>query len=151
MLLAEQQMRIAARNGKTLVLVFVDLNGMKRINDALGHKMGDRALVDTASILRRVFRRSDVIARLGGDEFVVLATDCVDAADPSYTTRLKDALVEHNASPESPFRLSLSAGTSIFDPSQPTSLEALISDADARMYEAKHSRQMSTFPRVNLA
>ncbi|HSY22875.1 MAG TPA: diguanylate cyclase [Polyangiaceae bacterium] len=151
MLLAEQQMRIAARNGKTLVLVFVDLNGMKRINDALGHKMGDRALVDTASILRRVFRRSDVIARLGGDEFVVLATDCVDAADPSYTTRLRDALVERNASPESPFRLSLSAGTSIFDPSQPTSLEALISDADARMYEAKHSRPMSTFPRVNLA
>jgi diguanylate cyclase (GGDEF)-like protein len=151
MLLAEQQMRIAARNDKTLVLVFVDLNGMKRINDALGHKMGDRALVDTASILRKVFRRSDVIARLGGDEFVVLATDCADDAEPSYTARLKDALADHNASPEAPFRLSLSAGTSVFDPSQPTSLETLISDADARMYEAKHSRQMSTFPRVNLA
>src|SRR6185369_5039973 len=73
MLLAEQQIKLAQRTGKGLVLVFADLDRLKWINDTLGHAEGDRAIQDTALILRNSFRTSDIVARLGGDEFVALS------------------------------------------------------------------------------
>jgi diguanylate cyclase (GGDEF)-like protein len=141
-LIAEQEMKVAARGNHKLVLFFADLNGMKDINDTLGHKMGDRALVDTARLLRRVFRDSDVIARLGGDEFVVLATDATVECT-SIAARVKEAIAEYNGS-TSPFRLSLSLGTSVFDPAEPATLEKLIADADARMYDDKKMRRTTS-------
>ena len=65
----------ARRQQEKLLLLFIDLDGMKRINDEFGHNEGDNALIRTATILNRSFRSSDVIARLGGDEFTVLVTD----------------------------------------------------------------------------
>jgi len=65
----------ARRQKETLLLLFIDLDGMKRINDEFGHNEGDNALINTAAILNRSFRSSDIIARLGGDEFTVLVTD----------------------------------------------------------------------------
>ena len=115
---------------------------MKVINDELGHTMGDRALADAASLLRKVFRSADVVARFGGDEFVVLATDASATSGVTLASRLGDALVEYNAS-GAPFRLSLSVGTSTFDPAEPASLERLLSEADARMYERKQSLRPS--------
>ncbi len=57
------------------MILFIDLDGLKEINDALGHLMGSQALVDTGEILKETFRDSDIIARFGGDEFVILAKD----------------------------------------------------------------------------
>ena len=65
----------ARRQKENLLLLFIDLDGMKRINDEFGHNEGDNALINTAAILNRSFRSSDIIARLGGDEFTVLVTD----------------------------------------------------------------------------
>ena len=65
----------ARRQKESLLLLFIDLDGMKRINDEFGHNEGDNALIKTAEILNRTFRNSDIIARLGGDEFTVLVTD----------------------------------------------------------------------------
>ena len=73
--LAEQQLQIASRTGREMVLLFVDLDKLKSINDALGHAEGDQALRETATILKNSFRESDIIARIGGDEFVVLAAE----------------------------------------------------------------------------
>lgn len=138
LLLAEQEMKKASRNQSRLVLCFVDLNGMKKINDTLGHEVGDQALIDTAQLLRKCFRDSDVIARLGGDEFVVLANDAPVTSGPTFEARLMAALDEYNEL-GGPFRLSMSLGTAIFDPSQPLDLETLLTDADARMYEQKRT------------
>ena len=66
-------MKLARRTGGSFALAFVDLEGMKRINDTLGHESGDEALVSTAGILKSTFRASNIIARLGGDEFIVMA------------------------------------------------------------------------------
>src|ERR1700722_5333399 len=66
LLIAERQLRVAVRNKHKPILLFIDLNGLKAINDSLGHDVGDRALVETAAVLRRVFRAADVIGRLGG-------------------------------------------------------------------------------------
>ena len=66
--LATQQLKIAHRLKQGLALFYLDLDRMKWINDTLGHREGDRALIDTASILRNTFRASDIVARIGGDE-----------------------------------------------------------------------------------
>jgi diguanylate cyclase (GGDEF)-like protein/PAS domain S-box-containing protein len=137
-LIADQQLKIAAREGHKRVVYFVDLNGMKAINDTLGHDVGDRALVDAAAVLRRTFRAADIIARLGGDEFVVLATDSRAASEASVPSRLANAITRYNESATA-FRLSLSLGSAVFDPAKPATLDALLAEADARMYEAKQA------------
>jgi two-component system cell cycle response regulator len=149
-LLAEQDMKQAARDNRRLVLAFIDVNGMKMINDELGHEAGDRALIDTAAMLRKVFRASDIIARLGGDEFVVLATHAVATCEAAFTLRLRESLTSYNASASS-FRLSVSVGAAIFDPSDPLPLDTLLSKADAHMYENKRSRPPSGLNRIKLS
>lgn len=71
--LAEQHLKMAHRTGQPFLLAFIDLDGLKQINDTLGHPEGDLALLETASVLRDTFRQSDILARLGGDEFAALA------------------------------------------------------------------------------
>ena len=79
----------ARRQKETLLLLFIDLDGMKRINDEFGHNEGDNALISTAAILNRSFRSSDVIARLGGDEFTVLVTDLNASKEEAITGSTK--------------------------------------------------------------
>ncbi|HEY3122865.1 MAG TPA: PAS domain S-box protein, partial [Thermoanaerobaculia bacterium] len=71
--MAQHRMNIAAREKKSLVIFFADLDGLKRINDTLGHEAGDASLATAADVLRDSFRAADVIGRIGGDEFAVLA------------------------------------------------------------------------------
>ncbi len=76
--LAEHQFKLTKRNHKSMVLFFGDLDELKTINDTLGHFEGDQALIDTANLLRKTFRETDIMARIGGDEFVVLITEPTD-------------------------------------------------------------------------
>ena len=71
--LTEQYLKVAVRTKKRLLLLFIDMDDLKWINDHYGHNEGDQALTDFASILKKTFRESDIIARIGGDEFVVLS------------------------------------------------------------------------------
>ncbi len=143
--IAEQEMRVAQRNKQKMVLFFADLNGMKAINDTLGHKVGDEALKATALLLRGVFRSSDVIARLGGDEYVVLATDAAATSGDIFATRLRELVTEYN-SKGGAFKLSISVGTSIYDPLMPQSLEAMLAEADQGMYAHKQITKLSGNP-----
>src|SRR3989441_1614184 len=70
--LATRDLRVARRGDETLLVAFADLDDLKGVNDSAGHAGGDRALRDTASLLRRIFRDSDLVARIGGDEYAVL-------------------------------------------------------------------------------
>ena len=130
--------RLAASSGRSFTLIFADLNGMKPINDQLGHEAGDRALRDTGDLLRSVFRGGDLVARLGGDEFVVLTEDAHAAR---LEQRIRDAMGAFNASGARPYRLSVSLGTATFDPTAPRSLETLLADADGGMYAQKRARR----------
>ncbi len=138
--LARQQLRHIARGQRGGCLFYADLNGMKGINDNLGHDMGDRALVATAKLLTAVFRDSDIVARLGGDEFAALASDCDEAGLAALKQRLKAAVDDFNTHTSEPFRLSISVGGALFDPLLPATLEALMEQADAKMYEEKKAR-----------
>ena len=108
---------------------------MKRINDTLGHQMGDRAITATGRVLSGVFRESDIVARLGGDEFAVLAAACGHEQIATVRKRLRAAIDELNQRREEPFQLSVSVGESVYDPQDPRALEALMESADRAMYE----------------
>jgi diguanylate cyclase (GGDEF)-like protein len=141
--LAAQQLKLAQRAYMRTSLVFLDLDRLKGINDRWGHAEGDRALVDTAGILRSTFRESDIIARIGGDEFVVLIEDTYDDRDGAVLNRLEASLRSHNASVGRPYPLALSVGVAHCVPDQPCSLEELINRADALMYQNKQQTKDS--------
>jgi diguanylate cyclase (GGDEF)-like protein/PAS domain S-box-containing protein len=155
MILGEQQIKMAHRARRPVAVFFVDLNGMKAINDRLGHEEGDRALLDAAHLLRQTFRDSDVIARLGGDEFVVLATDCPSGNVPTVKTRLLAAIELFNADVRRRYQLSMSIGVATYDPTgafpRTRTIEELLVEADERMYEEKvETYRGSTSPRSSV-
>ena len=136
-LLSRQALRLAARERTPLMVVFLDVDGLKAINDTRGHAAGNDAIVVTATVLREVLRDSDVIARVGGDEFCVVGR----AGAPGDAERLLErvgARLAQEAGRQG-FALSISAGVSWYDPSAPRSLDELVREADARMYEHKHA------------
>ena len=140
--LAGQQMRVARRQGSRTLLFYFDLDGMKEINDRYGHIEGDIALIETARILRSVFRDSDIIARIGGDEFVVLLLDSMEKDSDILRERLAGKMRERNRISRTPFKLALSAGYTECGPDDilPT-LEEMISRADYHMYGEKRARK----------
>jgi diguanylate cyclase (GGDEF)-like protein len=147
--LAEQQLRMAGRTGRSLLLFFADMDGLKRINDTAGHVEGDRALQAVAEVLQRTFRASDIVARLGGDEFAILAIDAPENTAEMLTARLWESLKMHNAQGDLPDTLSLSLGLARFDPERPCSLDDLVTRADALMYAHKQRKRVPSPPEAN--
>ncbi len=142
--LAEQQMKTAIRTRNKLLLFFIDLDGLKFINDTLGHEEGDNAIKRTSIILKRTFRDSDIITRLGGDEFAVLVSDNIELPEV-IIKRLQCKIDNENAASAHPYQISMSIGVANYDPSAPCSIHELISQADELMYkqkkEKKHTRE----------
>jgi diguanylate cyclase (GGDEF)-like protein len=138
--LAEQQLRVIRRKGAAL-LVYVDLDKLKLINDTHGHLEGNRALIATAGTLRDTFRQSDILARIGGDEFCVLMTDAGHDSAVQVRKRLQQRVDIANRLATSRFHLSLSVGITDVPAVRQPSLEELLKIADALMYEQKRSKR----------
>jgi two-component system cell cycle response regulator len=139
--LAEQHMRLMLRKGAAL-LVYLDLDDLKLINDNYGHLEGSRALVVTANILRACFRQSDILARFGGDEFCVLMTDAGQDSVQQVRRRLQRRVDLTNSVEKWCFKISLSVGIAEIPAGRQTTLDELLSIADARMYEEKRVKQL---------
>jgi len=139
-LLAERVNRAVAAaksEGRTLAVLFIDLDRFKNINDALGHEAGDRLLQNVADRLVRCVRRSDTVARQGGDEFVVLIEAFQSPAD---LTQVAEKILAEVAGPMTvygkEFQITASIGISTF-PADGEDLRALLKNADIAMYRAK--------------
>jgi diguanylate cyclase (GGDEF)-like protein/PAS domain S-box-containing protein len=139
--LAQQQLKIAKRGHRDLLLLFVDMDDFKDINDNFGHAEGDSALVSASEILKKTFRDSDILARLGGDEFVVLAADPGTGVTDIIINRLRAGLIERNSLDSRPYRLSFSVGVARFDPASPPTIEELLATADSMLYEQKRLKR----------
>ena len=137
---AEQFLRNARRHRTPVMLVFLDLDRLKRVNDRYGHAEGNRAIVETADILRRCFRQSDLLARFGGDEFAALTQGNGEADEEFVRARLEGALGAVNVQADRDYPLSFSMGVIVAGPQDDAPVEVLLERADHRMYEEKRHK-----------
>jgi diguanylate cyclase (GGDEF)-like protein len=139
--LGQHALGLCARLQRPASLFYFDLDGFKSINDRFGHAEGDHALVDFSTLLMQTFRESDVVGRLGGDEFVVLLTNCSERESEHALQRLEQAVQQRNQQRARCCDIHFSVGAVAFDDSRHQSIQALLADADALMYERKRSKK----------
>lgn len=135
--LAEYSQTVSRRKELAMSMMLFDLNKFKQINDNFGHHEGDFALKQFAKVMRIVFRESDVIGRLGGDEFVALLTDVSDEKITIILERFKAEMAEMNKVINKPYLIEYSAGVASFSSDTEQSIEEMVAEADAAMYEKK--------------
>jgi len=133
----ESAIATARRRETRIAVLFIDLDHFKRINDTLGHAIGDEALKLVARRLQSAVRDSDTVSRHGGEEFLVLLPDISQAADAvSIAQKLLAALAAPARAGEHRLHLSASVGITIY-PEDAEDAQTLISRADAAMYRSK--------------
>jgi two-component system, cell cycle response regulator len=141
--LIDHHQKIARRRGYGALLIYADMDNLKKINDTYGHTEGSAALVKVAQLLRKSFRESDVISRLGGDEFAVLAPDVLPLEGDAILDRVRTTFADYNAKGLHPYPISLSIGSVFFDAKNELSIHDLIAKADEAMYRNKRQRNQS--------
>ena len=130
----------AERKNESVVVMFVDLDDFKKVNDSFGHHVGDRVIQTAAIRLKKCLRDIDSIARMGGDEFTLLFPHVGEQEDIEIIARrLIESLDEPINVEGSELRMSISIGISIF-PGDANSEDSLLRNADTAMYFAKHTR-----------
>jgi diguanylate cyclase (GGDEF)-like protein len=149
MALAEQQLRVARRHGKDAVVMYVDMNGFKELNDTYGHAVGDKALMEVARLLRNTVRDCDVVARLGGDEFTVLALDADGMGARVIQKRIEEQLALLNASHVLPTTVGVTIGHTRVRPTDPAGLGELLQRADQLLYARKRRRALTVAATAN--
>lgn len=145
-ILADHQLKVACRAGRPVPMLFVDMDGMKTINDTYGHDEGNRALIEVATFLRTTVRASDLVARVGGDEFCILLVDDASSTGKIDVDRVLAELRAGRRRGPRPYPLPLSVGVAWLEPGSATSVEDLMNRADGAMYEDKSSQRRR--PRV---
>ena len=139
-MVSTHMLQLCRRTKTDAELLFFDLDGFKALNDTYGHGVGDAMLQHFAKILVKCFRDADVIARLGGDEFVVLMAASKESARLAIA-RLEEMMANDDC--EIRKSLAWSVGTVGFVPERHDSIEAMLEDADSRMYKQKSRRRQT--------
>jgi diguanylate cyclase (GGDEF)-like protein len=137
--LAGQALRLAHRANAPFSVLFMDMDNLKEVNDALGHESGSELLQEMSAILSATFRETDVVGRLGGDEFVVAGNASQDEIALA-TTRLEAATARANFRPNRLYNISFSYGYVTTDDTRSQTLDDLLSRADKIMYQAKRDK-----------
>lgn len=138
--LADQGLRLATRSKLPFSVLYVDVDELKQINDKLGHSVGSQFLVETANLLRRTFRESDVLGRIGGDEFAVGGLFSQTAISVA-AERLQAASGLCTPGGTRQVRLSLSVGYVTCRDARNESLDDILARADKAMYEQKRMKK----------
>ncbi len=138
-LLAEAALLAARTHGHDCALAFLDVDGLKRVNDGIGHDAGDSLIVDVARVLRETLGPSAIVGRLGGDEFCTLVPEYSDGA-AALTARVQDAFRRFDARSSRPYQVMISVGVVEIPPTDVSPLEDLLSRADELMYAQKKAK-----------
>lgn len=132
-----QMVALAERQARKLAVLFIDLDGFKRVNDSHGHKLGDQLLQQVAKRLSEEVRQSDLVGRIGGDEFLLLITDCQDQASiGTIAQKIIHKLSEPYFVEGVEMHIGASIGIAMF-PEHALESETLIALADSAMYAGK--------------
>ncbi|MFO7815603.1 MAG: diguanylate cyclase [Halanaerobiales bacterium] len=125
------------REAIDLTVCFIDVNGLKKVNDNFGHNEGDSLLKNTAQLLADNIREIDAVARFGGDEFLIIFNDCDLKEAKEIWRRIAGAIDNWNKNTEKSYEISLSYGFAQKTKNDNLNLDDLINKADERMYENK--------------
>ena len=127
------------------MLMFIDLDGLKKINDTYGHDTGDKAICCIADVLVKSCINGEIFCRFGGDEFIVFAADFTDIQAQKLTKDIQNNITEINNSGKNPFTLSASTGYVIAKPQKGEDIFNFVTDADNVMYAQKRKKKLSKY------
>lgn len=130
---------------REIMLMFIDLDGLKTINDTHGHSVGDRAICSIADVLIESCTNGEIYCRFGGDEFIVFAADYTDSDAKKLTDKIYENIEKINEKKENPFVLSASTGYVIAAPEENEDLFNFVTAADKIMYAEKRKKKLSKY------
>jgi diguanylate cyclase (GGDEF)-like protein/PAS domain S-box-containing protein len=139
----EKNILSSTRDNKPLTICFMDVDGLKSVNDTFGHNEGDRLLTDVSQILLSVFRGSDTLCRLGGDEFLAVLPGCDSGQTDLIRDRIKNYLKKANDIGDHPYPLEVSIGFALYPSGSRITADEFITIADSEMYKDKQLKKRS--------
>ena len=145
--LANRILRECTANGQTLMVAFIDMDGLKYVNDHYGHDEGDFALQRLAAVISNTCTEQQVCTRFGGDEFIILGTNATEPDANALEERFRNNLAEMNRIIGKPYELAASIGTYVTPVTKDMKLFSVISQADQLMYEQKRRNRKSRYLR----
>lgn len=135
------------RLGKQVMMMFIDMDGLKMINDTYSHEEGDNGLKQLARAIRLSCRHGEIYARFGGDEFIIFAPDVTEEDAKALADSIQAQMAEYNATSGKPYPVAASIGWHITQVEPDATLYPLITAADKKMYEDKKKKKVSRYLR----
>lgn len=133
----------AINRNENLFILFLDLDGLKSVNDRYGHDEGDSFIKAMGTILCQLHGKGELVMRYGGDEFVVMSRNYTDEKAVEYIRRIQRSIDEYNTTSGKEYKLGDGMGYSLVVPEEDMKLEDLIEEADQEMYKVKKPRRKS--------
>lgn len=137
---AQKKFDMCVQFHRKAMIMFIDMDGMKKINDTYGHNEGDYALIALAAAIKKSCNDKQICARFGGDEFVVFQPSCGELCGEELSCRIQEMITEHNRTFGKPYDIEASIGYYIIKPTDSGQLAKMIEIADEKMYEEKRSK-----------
>lgn len=137
----DRQMKLSHRSKSPLLLIFLDIDKFKSINDTFGHDEGDKVLKEVVNLFKSILREVDIICRMGGDEFLLILPGSSLQNSLLVKEKLKKYLAQLNISLNKPYQIDFSIGFSEYNPGDPLTMDELIRIADQKMYENKKKKK----------
>ena len=132
------------RQKNDVIICFIDINGLKEINDKLGHEQGDELILNSVKIIKENIRENDLLIRIGGDEFLICFVNIgIDQVETTWLRILEKIKLANEG--DKPYIISLSHGIAGINKSERTMLDEMIKEADIKMYDEKRSIKSPDF------
>jgi len=133
------------RQHNSMCICYIDLDGLKEVNDQYGHAEGDWLIQTLSQTLINIIRTSDAGVRLGGDEFLVILNDCTLDNSKHFITRIESEIIKVNTYHNKPFSLRFSYGITSYNADRKITPDELISESDNLMYQSKQKKKITIF------
>jgi diguanylate cyclase (GGDEF)-like protein/PAS domain S-box-containing protein len=141
LVILEKQIQLCKRNNWDLTICYIDVDGLKDVNDTYGHQEGDDYILFVTNVLKEIIRESDGLCRLGGDEFLLMLPECDVPKADMVLKRIVKSLDEHNVRNSKPYKISFSYGLVKYDFVEQPKIGRLIAKADMEMYKHKNKKK----------